>query len=338
MRSLKKRIRPDKLVNEVRVGKRRTGRILYLIFLAAFLFGICNYLFGDYFMLRADGLVLREQHVIAPTYIARVDAVDVTEGQYVEKGQIILRLQSTEMLEHLADLSTKQAQLVASETDFKVRAQSVSQLLPIAERRETEAARVVKQFDSLSAGKFVTSARYEQALRSHYDASSERVTLFTQSKVLNQQLSALNLAQADARRALAKLQAVYADGVVRAPVTGRIGASIPSVGSVYRPGERILSVYSGAPYVLVFLPRRYLFPIHVGMRVNISDGRKDAKGVVTAILPVTESLPKEFQNTFKPTDRNQLAKIQFTTPSMFPLHQKVWITRTSSMLAEALGY
>ena len=91
------------------------------------------------------------------------------------------------------------------------------------------------------------------------------------------------------------------------------------IGNVYRPGEPILSIYSGDPYVLVYLPRRYLFPIYVGMELRLTDGRDVADGFITEILPVTDTLPKEFQNTFKPSDRNQLAKIKLTTPSAFPI-------------------
>jgi hypothetical protein len=129
---------------------------------------------------------------------------------------------------------------------------------------------------------------------------------------------------------------LYDDGVVRSPVGGSIGASVPLVGNVYRPGEPILSIYSGDPYVLVYLPRRYLFPIYVGMKLRLTDGRDVADGVITEILPVTDTLPKEFQNTFKPSDRNQLAKINLTTPSAFPLNQKVSVSRCATMLGELL--
>src|SRR6185295_8201333 len=107
---------------------------------------------------------------------------------------------------------------------------------------------------------------------------------------LEQELTSLTDALADADDALAKLKALYANGVVRSPVSGSIGASVPSVGNVYRPGEPILSIYSGDPYVLVFLPRRYLFPIKVGMELRLTDGRDMADGVITEILPVTDTL------------------------------------------------
>ena len=149
-------------------------------------------------------------------------------------------------------------------------------------------------------------------------------------------MSALNNALADADDAIAKLKALYSDGIVRSPVSGSIGAIVPSVGNVYRPGEPILSIYSGDPYVLVYLPRRYLFPIYVGMELRLTDGRDVATGTITEIFLVTDTLPKEFQNTFQPQDRNQLAKIKLASPSTFPLNQKVSVSRYSTLLGELL--
>jgi hypothetical protein len=162
------------------------------------------------------------------------------------------------------------------------------------------------------------------------------VNLLSQRDVLQEQLSSLNNALADADDAIAKLKALYSDGIVQSPVSGSIGAIVPSVGNVYRPGEPILSIYSGDPYVLVYLPRRYLFPIYVGMELRLTDGRDVATGTITEILPVTDTLPKEFQNTFQPQDRNQLAKIKLASPSTFPLNQKVSVSRYSTLLGELL--
>ena len=90
----------------------------------------------------------------------------------------------------------------------------------------------------------------------------------------------------------------------------------------------MLTISWGKPYVLVFLPRRYLFPINVGMKLSVTDGQHTESGVVTDILPVTDTLPKEFQNTFQPSDRSQLAKIKLPADSHFPLHQKVTVSRS----------
>ena len=327
MRSLKKRIRPDNTPNEKRVTRGRTGRTVYLILL--FLFGlvIFDYTVGDYVLLDADGLVLSDAHIVATPYVAQVSGVEVKEGQEVKAGDKLISLQSTEILERLADLSTKRAGLVARATDFKIRAEKVDELLPLAERRASEAVNTIKKFDSLAKAKLVTNARYQEALRINYEARRDRVGLLTQQQVLNEELASLEDALADADDATAKLEALYADGIVRAPVGGYVGASVPSAGKVYRPGQPILSIHHGEPYVLAYLPRRYLFPVKVGMSVVVSDGRESANGAISEILPVTDALPKEFQNTFKPSDRNQLAKIKLEEPAAFPLNQKVEVSR-----------
>ena len=327
MRPIKKRLRSDNIPNEKRVMRGRTGRAIYLVLLFFFGLAIFNYTLGDYVLLDADGLVVSDAHVIATPYVAQVSSVDVKEGQSVEAGDTLVKLQSTEILERLAELSTKRASLVAQATDFKVRSQKVAELLPLAERRVEEAVNTITKFDALATSRLVTSARYQEVLRTNFEANKDRVGLVTQQKVLKDELASLDRALADADDATEKLKALYANGIERAPVSGYVGASIPSVGHVFRPGEPIMSVHYGKPHVLAYLPRRYLFPINIGMSVLVSDGRDSAKGTISEILPVTDSLPKEFQNTFKPKDRNQLAKIVFEESPPFPLNQKVNITR-----------
>lgn len=326
MRTLKKRLYLDNNSDEQKV-RRSTGRTIYLIFLGFFALAVANYLFGDLFMLRADGLILRNENVVATTFIARVDKVDVEQGATTKEGSPLLKLQSLEILERLAVLSIKRAELVAKTTDFKIRAEAVEYLLPLAERRESEATRVIEQFDNMTKDGFIRPVRYEEALRANYEARRDRVKLTAESRVLNDEMTALQAALTDAGTALRDLKAHYADGRVLAPVSGSVGAAVPSVGNVYRPGEPLLSIFSGNSYVLVYMPRRHLFPIYAGMKLNVTDGQLTENGVLSEILPVTATLPKEFQNTFQPSDRNQLAKIRLAPGSHFPLNQKVRVSR-----------
>ncbi len=334
MRALRKRLRPDNIPNEQRVARGSIGRIIYLALLAAFTLAVLNYFFGDFLLLRADGLVLRDHTVVATTYIARVQKVDVKQGQTIKKGEPLLQLQSLDVLERIADLSFKRADLAAKFTEFKIRADSVEQLLPVAERREAEAQRVITQFQGMQKEGFVRSAPYADALKAEYEASKDRISLTSQSRVLKEELSALEEARTDADSTFGDLQKLYANGLVHAPVSGAVGASVPFIGNVYRPGEPILSIYWGEPYVLVYLPRRYLFPITIGMKLSVTDGKHTERGTVTDILPVTDTLPKEFQNTFQPSDRNQLAKVQLPPTWVFPLHQKVTVSRANPFWGE----
>ncbi len=326
LKSLRKRPRPDALKTEQRRSTNATGRFVYFFLLLAMLLVGANFLFGDLIFLRADGLVLRDKSTVSTTYLARVEAVDVKPADTVEQGAVILRLQSMEVLERLADLSSRNASLAAKAADFNVRSETIEKLRPLAERRERETARILKKFDELSHVKLITPARHDIALRARFEAQRSLVRFEAEGRALKEELAALRAAQSDAEAALADLRAHYADGVVQAPVNGAIGTSVPAVGDVYNPGDTILSIYSGVPYILAYLPRRYLFPIRPGTRVKATSGRMSAMGVISKILPVTGALPKEFQNSFKPRDRSQLARIQFDAPPPFPLHAKIKVT------------
>jgi len=316
IRGLKKRPRSDALANEVRVAANPVGRWIYMGLLGFFAIAVLNYLFGDLFIMRADGLVLKDQSVIATTFVARIEQVDVREGQQVERGQVLLRIQSTEMLERLADLSARRARLAADNVEFTIR----------AKKREDEASRVVGKFDQMALAGLTTASSYDSALTANYNAQQDRVKLATQKKTLDKELATLHAARDGAEDALENLRLHYAEGVVRAPVTGSIGASVPSIGNVYRTGDPILTIHSGEPYVLAYLPHRYLFSIRANQNVTVSDGRNSVGGVITEILPITDALAKEFQSTFKPRDRSQLAKIRLLEASPFPLQEKVAIS------------
>jgi len=326
IQGLKKRPRSDGLANEKRTVTNPVGRMIYLGVLAVFGIAVLNFLFGDILILRADGLILKDQTVIATTFVARIQQVDIKEGQQIAKGQVIMRLQSTEMLERLADLSARRARLVADTVEFRIRAETVAELLPLAKKREGEATRVVGKFDELALAGLTTASSYDNALNANFSAQGDRIKLATQFKTLEKEVATLNEAREVSESALKDLQDHYAEGVIIAPVSGAVGVSVPSVGNVYRTGEPMLTLYSGDPYVLAYLPHRYMFSIDVDDKVTVSDGRNSALGVVAEILPVTDALATEFQNTFKPRERSQLAKIRLTGRTSFPLLQKVSVT------------
>lgn len=326
IKTLKARPRSDNAVSEERGSTVGAGRYVYLGLLGFLGIAAVNFLWGDLLILKADGLVLRDRSVIAASYLAEVESVGVREGEEVEEGEVLLRLKSMEILEKLADLSAKHADLAQRSAEFHTRANVAQNLTPLAARREAESRAVLAEFEELSGDGLVTAARREGALRAHYDAKEARVQFAAESETLADEIPAIELAQADAAAALEDLALHYGDGEIRAPKGGAIGATVPSAGSVYRPGDPMLTVYSGEAYSLVYLPTRYLLPVREGMRVAVSNGRQQTRGVIDEILPVSDALPAEFQNTFRPQDRSQLARIRFEGDAPFPVGEKIRVS------------
>jgi multidrug resistance efflux pump len=285
-----------------------------------------NYLFGDLIFLRADGLVLRDRSSVSMTYLATVQEVNVTAGKRVRKGEPLLRLQSSSLLERLAELSSSNARLVTSYAEHKIHAETIDALLPLARKTAQEAASAFDQFDQLLSLRIVSTASYNGALLASFNAQRQLVQYEVEGRILKDQVASMQSAMSDAQNALADLRNHYDHGIVHSPIDGTIGAVIPSLGDAFQPGQAILSIYSGDAYVLAYLPRRYLFPIRPNRRVKLQSGRWSATGYISEILPVTTVLPEEFQNHFRSRDRNQLARIRLEGDTPFPLHEKVLVT------------
>ncbi|MEX0644491.1 MAG: HlyD family efflux transporter periplasmic adaptor subunit [Parvularculaceae bacterium] len=324
--ALRSRPRPDNIPTERRASPGNAGRWVYLLLLGALALTLADYFWGDLVIFRADGMILRDRTMIAATYLAEVERVGVREGEEVAAGQVVLRLKSVDILERLAALSSQHADLVRQIAEYRVRSRLASELTPLAVRRESESEALVTNFDALAGAGLVTAQERDDALRAQLEAKEMRVQFETARETLAREIPAIEKARRDVASALDDLILNYGGGEIRAPAGGAVGADIPFVGTVYRPGDPILTIYSGKPYCLVYLPSRYLPSITVGLRVNVTGGRRKARGVIAEILPVSDALPKEFQNMFRPQDRNQLAKIIFDEPAPFSINEKVRVS------------
>ena len=326
MRRLRKRPRLDKLSNDVRKQNGSVGRRVYLILLVALVIGLLNFLWGEILLFHADGLVIEEKNVVSAAYTVRIEETYVDQGESVKQHEVIMKLGSPDILESIADLASQVAQLAQRRSELKTSLDTANALLPIAKRRATAAENILSQYESTKQNGLITNSELTEAYINRFNSEEALAKYDIEKKTLQSEIDSLDDAMHAAMTALSDLRAHYSEGVIRAPTSGTVGTETPSVGDVYRAGEPILSIYVGDKYILAYLPSRYLFSIKDGMRVRISNGRASFSGAIIEILPVSEALPKEFQNTFKPRDRNRLAKIAIDTPEKLSLYEKVNIT------------
>lgn len=327
MQKLRQRPRADTQKNQPRRQNRAMGRMIYLLLLAGLMIGISDYVWGDRIFLRADGLILRERTHVAATSIVRIEEVAVRRGQTVSQGDLLLKLGSSELLDQIADYSTRNAELAEREAALRSRENLVTELLPLAEQRKTETLRTVKDLEGPAKTGVVISQRFEEATVAAYAAQTEFVRLSAEKSGLIDEINALTTARGHSTEALDNLQEHYRKGVITAAKSGSIGEQVPSVGQVFKAGDPILSVISGNPYVLAYLPPTYLFPLEEGMVVAVQSGRISAQGYIAEILPVSQLVPPEFQNAFKPDQAFQLVRVEIDGPSPFPTSANVLVTR-----------
>lgn len=324
MKSLRTNKRIDTLKSREVWRTGRWSRRVYVLILLLIGGAVLNYLFGDAVVLRADGMVVRDRYAVATTYPAKVAAVFVKEGDLVKEGQILARLESADILKDIAQLSLQFADITGRDTQIKIRAAVTRDLRPLAERHAQQSQEFMKRYDTMKG--LIPTAKQDQALGSEYMTAARLAELNSEIKVIDRQLPLMEAAQERAQHALSQLDRFYDQGNLRAPAAGVIGPKIAVPGQVAGFGTGLFDVYGEHSTVLAYLPEMYLFPLKAGQKVRIRAGRRETLGTVEAVLPVTDALPPEFQNLFRPRDRGQLVRIALPEETHFAVAQKIQVS------------
>lgn len=325
MKRIRTRNRIDTLANEQRASPIRWGKRAYFaILLGLGLLGI-NWAVGDAVILRADGLVTAARSVSGAIYPARVVNVLVRAGQHVRAGDVVIELESADMLRDLAQLTAQNADLALREVQVRTRVMALAALLPLADRHARESASVRSQLDRLAVSGLVSSQRRDQALGTEYDAAARLAGLQAEAGLLGNELPTVVDARRQAGERLRQLGTFYDSGRVRAARDGIIGAQVPAQGQVVKVGDDLLQVFSAETSVVAYLPDIYLFTLQPGDQVTLTGGSISADGVIEALLGVTDALPQEFQSTFRPRDRSRIVRVRLAAGSGFALSQKVQV-------------
>jgi multidrug resistance efflux pump len=325
MQRIRPRTRVDVLRAEHRAAPIRWGRWLYLAILIGLGLAAANWAVGSAVLLRADGLVLAERSIAAATYGGRVARVHVREGQRVRAGEVVVELESADMLRDIAQVSAQNAEFTTRELQLRARVAALAALMPLAERHSRESTEAVSRLDSMSSRGLVSAQRLGEALGTQYEAAARLAALQAEAALLASELPMVARSRQRAAETLNQLEAFYDGGLIRAARDGTVGARVPVHGQVVRVGEDLLQVHGDEVSVLAYLPDLYLFGLSPGDRVTVGGAYARVDGVVEALLPVTDALPLEFQSMFRPRDRSRLIRIRLASAAPFAVSQKVQV-------------
>jgi multidrug resistance efflux pump len=320
-----RRLRPRKLSelppNEVRPRRQAVIRNVYFsaIFVLASWLG--HTFFGGFFYLRSEGQVLGEQTVVAVEYPATIRSVLVDVGQRVAAGQVVAVVSSQQVTESLARLSSEQADRALRLGEMRIRHETTSALIGLAQTRETVATDTRRRLETLLPSGFLPLDRREAAIETEYRSRQDLAQLVAQQGAMATEVAGLKQAAGAADHAVAKLEQLYDGGAIRSPIDGIVGRRLVDDGTVVNPGQPLLALYKDARFIQAFLPTGVLFSVSVGDRVVASTGIQSLTGTITRIEPVAEALPGEFQHAFAPVERQQLMRIALdpgqTPPPLF---------------------
>lgn len=205
---------------------------------------------------RANGRVEVERVDVATKYAGRIAELRVDEGAFVRKNDVLVRIDTTEILAQLAaakaavhrahqsvakaqaDVSLREAELKLAEADLKRGTELV----------RTNAA-TQADLDRRTAQRDVAKASLEGAKVAIEDAKA-----------------ATEVAEAQ----VAQIEATIADMTLKAPVTGRVEYRLAQAGEVVASGGRVLTLLDLSDvHMTIFLPTSQAGRVELGSEARI---------------------------------------------------------------------
>jgi len=209
----------------------------------------------------ANGRLESEQVEIATKYPGRIAEVLVKEGEAVDQGQVLARM----------DVADIRAQLSAAEAQERRAQQARALAEAVIAQRESEltlADQELGRVESLVAKGFAT----EQARDQRRAARNVAVAALNAGKASqNDSIAAIDAARAE----IVRIKTVLDDSELKAPRRGRIEYKLAQAGEVLGAGARVLTLIDLTDvYMTVFAPS------HVAARLAYDD---DARLIIDAI-------------------------------------------------------
>ena len=315
---LRRRSRYDTLQNEIRRRGRSWGRWIYLALLCGLFLWIADMFVGNLLYFQADGLVMRDRVVLATQYPAEVKKLNVEEGSLITKGELLAQVRSQKVEETFAQLYSDMAQAIVRSTDLEVRSKVYKAIYPMAQHRYQEAHAARLATDKLTDENRLTNMRRAELLKGEIDSAQAQTQIEAEQSTIEQNVPDIKAAVAASKAAVTRLRDIYADGTLKAPSDGVVGYLHVAEGSVVRPGDPLMELFTNKPYILAYVPEGALYDLSPGDPVKIRVGFSTYYGKVSRLYPLASRLPKEFQNTFQPAARAQVVRIEFDPSDHYP--------------------
>ena len=245
--SLRTKVRPDNLKNQVRARGRGLARRLYLASVAILLSFVFYYSIGGFFFLEADGLVVTDRTIVASLYNARVVTVNIRAGEQVKKGTLLLTMQSPDLVVELGRQYTRRGDIIRRDSQIESRLVSISTLKPLAASNSAKATAYESATSRAGAEGFASTPHLAGTARASYDAARDLSLLETEERALHEEIVVQAKMRAESETLIQQLQSIYNHGDIFSSTDGKIGPRIPFTGQVVRTGEPLLEILVGSP-------------------------------------------------------------------------------------------
>ena len=288
---------------------------------------------GDAGALDASGTVEATDAQLGFQAAGRIDTILVDEGDRVKVGQLLARLDVSELTarraQAVAQLAAAQAGL--TELEHGSRTQEVQQgrdALAAAEQKLADARRDLDRTRQLFNGGAVSREALDKAQTAFDVAQSSRDQAAQALQLLEvgprpERIEAQRATVAQAHATVAQIDAMLANAQIRAPFAGVVTVKDREIGETVAGGAPVLTVTNlDDRWVRIYIPETRVGAVHLGEAATITADTYKGKvyrGAVSFIASEAEFTPKNVQTTDERVKLVYAVKVRITSDSSYDL-------------------
>jgi len=260
-----------------------------------------------------NGRIEAVQVDVATKFSGRIEEVFAKEGDLVEPGQLLVRM-DTRQLD--ASLAQSQAQLAEVE-------QSVDQAQANISKSESDLNLAQKQVDrsaQLKESKAIADAEYDTAVNS---LAVAKANLGAMQAALRTQQFAVKAAQA----AVEQIDTQLADAVLEAPTRGRVLYRLAEKGEVLPAGGKVMTLLDLTDiYMEIYIPADAAVRTAIGAEARVVFDvapQNSAQAQVSFVAPEAQFTPKQVETA---DERDKLmfrVKVQLPPDRVEPYLERI---------------
>ena len=250
-----------------------------------------------------NGRIEAEQVDIASKYAGRVQEILVHEGDMVQPGQVLAKMDTAELD---AEIDKVKAQLAEAEAAIKQAEAEIMQRQSEHTLAQQELTRAMPLVRRGSLSKRTLDQRQSQRDAAAAAVNAAKANLITQNRAI------------DAARAEVKLvQTKIDDSLLRTPVLGRILYRLAQEGEVLAAGGKVLTLIDlSEVYMEIFLPSRDAARLAIGAEARIvldaATSEYAIPAAVNFVAPEAQFTPKQVET------RSEREKLMFRIKVKIP--------------------
>ena len=223
-----------------------------------------------------------------------------------------------DIIEQLSALSIKISDLDTRIGAHRSRIEVVNATLPIAKKRADAMFKLRSDQEGAVKRGLISTQNMSELLQDEFESRVKYREMESERRALQADITQLENSQQKLSLLRQQTKDLYQDGKIKALKTGLVSNLQIANGSVIRPGEKILDILYGKPFVLAYIDSNALYTIKQHDDVSILFGTDFIDGRVEVIYPLSKALPQEFQRSFRPLERSTVARINIAEGQVIP--------------------